>query len=307
MDAASVRQIVRQSLIDLHILDMLEQRRGRGEGNGGGAGAGGAAGGPGPQGVKGDKGDPGTDGTNGTNGTNGVTAAGIINTNFTMPAVGGSATLALTIIVPTGGAASSTPALFLSPGQIVFVPTVGYLRVSAVTSTTASFFNDGYPGNIAGGTPVTAPVSVVCAGPIGLAGRFAATGFTGVSPDVPLALSSSNGGNIPWDDTTGLLTTAIDGYYTVYLQASIQNTDVAADHTAQLMLCTGIGPTYTTVSLANLLVKASTTQSTIVQLGPSHITAGTALSFQWHRSDATLQMVAGDATSWAGATLVSLS
>lgn len=95
---------------------------------------------PGPQGAS---------GTNGTNGTDGVDAYTTLTAAFIMPAEGAAAT------------ATVADNSFISPGQVLYLQTCGYLQAGALTGTTQIALTNlentatsAYTGNVAAGTVI---------------------------------------------------------------------------------------------------------------------------------------------------------
>lgn len=143
-----------------------------------GSGAGGALLGGCPTGVvpgpKGDQGDPGTDGV----GINAFTLTG--GSGFTVPAIGSDVAM-----IVFGSA-------WMSVGQIIYIRSAGFYRVSLITDgTDISATNLGYPGNAVAGTVIASAQPIVAAGLQGPAGATG-SGVTSVGLTVPSWLTVTN-------------------------------------------------------------------------------------------------------------------
>ncbi len=150
----------------------------------GATGATGPAGAAGPQGSTGATGATGAAGPTGPAGANGADAFTTTTASFTQPASG---TNTASVRVSNSS--------WMANGQVVFVTSGGYYRVSSTPSnTTVVLTNLGYAGNASPGATIATAQDMSAAGLIGAAGAAGATGPAGAAgPQGPAGAIGATG------------------------------------------------------------------------------------------------------------------
>jgi hypothetical protein len=284
----------------------------------GGFGGGGGQGSSGNKGAKGDQGNPGAPGAPGADGANAFALLG--GGGFIQPAIGSNVTIT---------SATVTDFRFMDVGQIIYIETGGYYQVVSVdlgaSPNTAVITNLGYFGNAAAGAGIITFPNVPKISPGGLAGNadvlrahaFGTAGGITMPASTPLVWPAGNeADNFPgggYDSVTGIFTIPQDGHYAMSMMLKINNANATTQYRAQLAICSGRGPSYTTLAYSVMNIPALASTSGVVTFsGPTLFSAGEAISFQWfdpdgHFGSTGLTVEGGDASSQAGIYLVSIN